>query len=254
MKKTKSSNAEKLASNFELNVIKLGINTFQLSKGDRFETNGHYFHYIPINAENKGKGARSRWSGRTSQYSCKKYEKDVLRADNIELIENLLQYPGTEEEAAAEEESRKAEGWKASRLKIYEVKYAYKMELPKNENLVLLSIELGGKYGDESKQQWEYKTEELPVKRVTAENYFLERHNPVDYKSQIPKKELNNVRVHYSKYYLLCMMDDFHEQETALFKFVENAVNSKIQSGHEIVRKETNNLNKFLLLKSKQGY
>lgn len=247
-------NTEKQASNFELNVIKLGIHTFQLQKGDRFETNGYYFKYVPSTAENKGKGTRDRWSGRSSSISCKKYEKDVLRADNIELISDKLLGFNTEEEAAAEELSRAEEGWKASRLKVYEVKYAYKMELPKNENLVLLQVELGGKYGDEEKQQWEFSSEELPVKRVTAENYFLERHNPVDYKSQIPKKELNNVRGRYGKYYVLCLMDDYNEMELELFAFVEKAVIDKIQSGHEIVRKETNNLNKFLLLKTKQGY
>lgn len=247
-------NTEKTASNFELNVIKLGIHTFQLHKGDRFETNGHYFHYIPSTAENKGKGKHYRYQGRRDSISAKKYEKDVLRANNIELVSNTLIGFSTEEEAAAEELARKDEGWKASRMLVYEVKYAYKMELPKNENLVLLTIELTGRFNDEEKHQWEYKTEELPVKRITAENYFLERYSPIDSRSQIPKKELNNVRVRYSKYYVLCMMDDFHEQETSLFEFVEKAVNDKIQTGHDIVRRETNNLNKFLLLKTKQGY
>lgn len=243
------------ASNFELNVIKLGINTFQLVKGDRFESNGSYFHYVPSTAENKGKGKYRRWHGHSDNISAKKYEKDVLRADNIELVENRLLYPGTEAEAAAEEESRKAEGWKANRLKVWEVKYAYKMELPKNENLVILSVEMGGQYSDdESKKQWEFKSEELPVKRVTAENYFLEKSCPIGYMSQIPKKDLNNVRVRYGTYYVLCMMDDYNDMELVLFDFVEKAIGNKIQTGHDIVRKETDNLNKFLLLKSKQGY
>jgi hypothetical protein len=246
---------EKKASNFELNVIKLGIHTFQLVKGDRFETNGGYFHYVPSTAENKGKGARVRYSGRSNQISAKKYEKDVLRADNIELVSNKLIGFKTEEEAAAEELARAAEGWKAGRHLIYEVKYAYKQELPKNENLVLMSIELGGKYSDESKQQWEFKSEELAVKRVTAENYFLEKSCPIGYHSQIPKKDLNNVRVHYgSQYYVLCLMDDYNDVELALFEYAEKAVKDKIQTGHDIVQRETNNLNKFLLLKSKQGY
>lgn len=246
---------EKKASNFELNVIKLGIHTFQLQKGDRFETNGNYFKYIPSTAENKGKGTRERWSGRRSDISCKKYEKDVLRAENIELVENKVIGFNSEEEAAKEEEARKAEGWKASRIKVYEVKYAYKMELPKNENLVILSIELSDRYNEnEEQRQWIFKSEELPVKRVTAENYFLERFNPVDYKSQIPKKDMNIVRHHYGQYYVLCMMDDYNDMEIALFDYVEKAVNDKIQTGHDIVQKETNNLNKFLLLKSKQGY
>jgi len=245
----------KTASNFELNVIKIGVNTFQLHKGDRFESNGNYFHYIPSTAENKGKGKYYRYQGRHDSISAKKYEKDVLRADNIELVSNKLIGFKTEEEAAAEELARAAEGWKATRLSVWEVKYAYKTELPKNENLVLLLIELGGKYSDdESQKQWVFKTEELPVKRVTAENYFLETHNPVDYKSQIPKKDLNDVRVRYGNYYVLCLMDDYNEMEVELFKHVEKAVNDKIQSGHDIVRRETDNLNKFLLLKSKQGY
>jgi len=249
------STTNKIASNFELNVIKIGVHTFQLQKGDRFESNGYYFNYVPCSAENKGKGKRDRWSGRRDSHSAKKYEKDVLKADNIELVLNKVVMVATEEEAAAEEELRKVEKWKASRLKVWEVKYAYKMELPKNENLVLLQIELGGKYGEEDDQQWEFSSEELPVKRVTAENYFLERYNPVDYKSQIPKKELNNVRVrHNNQYYVLCLMDDYNEMEVALFAFVEKAVQNKIQTGHDIVRRETNNLNKFLLLKSKQGY
>jgi hypothetical protein len=246
---------EKPASNFELNVIKLGIHTFQLVKGDRFETNGGYFHYVPSTAENKGKGSRSRYSGRSNNISAKKYEKDVLRADNIELIEDRLIGFQTEEEAAKEEEARKAEGWKAGRMKIYEVKYAYKQELPKNENLVLMSIELGGRYGLESKQQWTFKSEELEVKRVTAENYFLVKSCPIGHHSQIPKKDLNNVRVDYgTTYYVLCLMDEYNDAELALFKFAEKAIKNKIQTGHDIVQRETNNLNKFLLLKSKQGY
>jgi hypothetical protein len=232
---------EKSASNFELNVIKLGIHTFQLVKGDRFESNGNYFHYVPSTAENKGKGSRSRYSGRSNNISAVKYKKDVLRADNIEMVRDDFQYTDSQ--------------GKEHRMQAWEVKYAYKQELPKNENLVLLSIELGGKYGFESKQQWEFKSEELEVKRVTAENYFLEKSCPIGHHSQIPKKDLNNVRVDYgSTYYVLCLMDDYNDAELALFKFVEKAINNKIQTGHDIVQRETNNLNKFLLLKSKQGY
>jgi hypothetical protein len=245
-KQTDITNTEKSASNFELNVIKLGIHTFQLQKGDRFESNGHYFHYCPSTAENKGKGAYTRYSGRSNNISCKKYEKDVLRADNIELISDK---PLSPNEPPDSEYNQK------NRMKVWEVKYAYKMELPKNENIVLLSIEMGGKYSDdESKKQWQFKSEELTVKRVTAENYFLENSCPIGYHSQIPKKDLNNVRVHYGQYYVLCLMDDYNDMELELFKFVEAAVNSKIATGHDIVRKETDNLNKFLLLKSKQGY
>lgn len=236
----------KTASNFELNVIKIGVHTFQLVKGDRFESNGSYFHYIPSTAENKGKGKHDRWTGRRDSLSAKKYEKDVLRADNIELIKDV---PLSSSEPADSEYNI------ANRLRTWEVKYAYKMELPKNENLVLLQIELGGRFGEEDKHQWVFKTEELPVKRVTAENYFLENHNPVDYKSQIPKKDLNNVRVRSNdNYYVLCLMDDYNDMEVLLFNYVEKAVNDKIQSGHDIVRRQTNNLNKFLLLKTKQGY
>lgn len=241
------STTNKTASNFELNVIKIGVHTFQLHKGDRFESNGSYFNYVPSTAENKGKGKRDRWTCRRDSISAKKYEKDVLRADNIELISDK---PLSPNEPADSEYNQK------NRMKVWEVKYAYKMELPKNENLVLLSIELGGKYSDdESKKQWEFKTEELSVKRVTAENYFLEKSCPIGYHNQIPKKDLNNVRVHYgNQYYVLCLMDDYNDMEIALFEYVQKAVNDKIQSGHDIVHRETNNLNKFLLLKSKQGY
>lgn len=246
---------DKPASNFELNVIKLGVHTLQLHKGDRFESNGDAFYYVPSTAENKGKGKYTRWSGRKDNLSAKKYEKDVLRADNIELISNKVLGFKTEEEAAAEEEARKAEGWKARRLLVYEVKYAYKMELPKNENLVLLQIDLDGKFGEEDKQQWKFKSEELPVERITAGSYYLKTTSPIVHKNQILKTELNNVRVHFNNtYYVFCLMDDYNEQEIALFDYMENAINNKIQSGHDIVRKETNNLNKFLLLKSKQGY
>jgi hypothetical protein len=230
---------EKKASNFELNVIKLGVHTFQLQKGDRFQSNGALFNYVPSTAENKGKGKYYRWQGRQDVISAKKYMKDVLRADNIELIRDEL--------------SHVAANGKEFRIKVWEVKYAYKMELPKNENIVLLSIELSGKYGEED--QWKFHTEELSVKRVTAENYFLEKFNPIDFKSQIPKSSLNIVRANNNyHYYVLGLMDDYNDMEQALFQFAEKAIENKIQTGHNIVQKETKNLSKFQQLKSQQGY
>lgn len=246
---------EKQASNFELNILKIGVHTIQLVKGDRFESNGSAFNYVPSTKENMGKGTYIRWHGRSNTLSAKKYEKDVLRADNIELISEKLVGFKNEEEAKAEEELRKAEKWKATCIRTWEVKYAYKIEIPKNENIVILTLELGGKYSnDETKKVWEFKTEELPVKRVTAEMYFLGKDNPVTYHSQIRKSELNNVRLHHDRYYVLCLMDDYDAMEMELFKFVEKAVNDKIEQGHAIVKRETINLNKFMDLKTKQGY
>jgi hypothetical protein len=232
---------EKAASNFELNVIKLGVHTFQLMKGDRFESNGSYFHYVPskANTANQGKGKRRRFEGRANWHSCLKYQKDVLRADNIELIsDELLGTSGNH------------------RMKIWEVQYAFVQEMPKNENLILMCIELDNKYAsDESKRAWGFKTQELEVERKTEKQMFLKERDPISHSQRIENRELNIVRVRYGdEYYLFCMMEDYNDMETKLFEHVEKAVKDKIEHGHQIVKTETNNLNKFLLLKSKQGY
>lgn len=70
----------------QLNVIHLNGNRFQLVKGDRFQSNGHTFHYIPSTAENKGKGKHYRLGGRADSVTAKKYWNDVLRATNIKCV------------------------------------------------------------------------------------------------------------------------------------------------------------------------
>lgn len=231
------SKENQLASNFELNWIKLGVHIFNLVKGDRFESNGSYFNYVPSTAENKGKGKRYRYQGRTNNISAVKYKKDVLRADNIKQIKDELSYVDSQ--------------GKEHRMQVWEVQYAYKVEQPKNENIVCLIIS-NDKYS--SNKGWEFKSEELEVKRETKENYFLEKSHPVTYHSQIPKSELNNVRVHYGTHYVLCLMEDYNEMELALFKAVEESQLAKIQNGHDIIKRETENLKRFEELKIKQGY
>lgn len=218
--------SEKLASNFELNVLKIGINTFNLVKGDRFKSNGKVFMYVPSTDENKGKGTRYRFQGRQDNISAVKYKKDVLRADNIKLIGEQHGF------------------------QIYEVQYAYKIEQEKLENLICLEVSMDN-YGN---HDWLFKTHELPVERETKENYFLTKSHPVTHHSQIPKTDLNNVRVRYNTHYVLCKMDKYNEMEIALFKAVEEHQLGKIQTGQDIVRKETENLNKFIDFKLKQGY
>jgi hypothetical protein len=231
------SKENQLASNFELNQIKLGIHTFQLVKGDRFETNGGYFNYVPCSPENKGKGKRSRWSGRSNNISAVKYKKDVLRADNIKLIKDEVTHT----------DSQGVE----HRFQVWEVEYAYIVPKQELEKMLCLRI-TRDRFGDD--KDWEYLTNELEVKRETKENYFLVQYEPVQCHSQILKSDMNIVRVHYNTHYVLCMMKDIHEMEAALFKAVEESQLSKIQSGHDIIKKETENLSKFQLLKSKQGY
>jgi hypothetical protein len=217
---------EKQASNFELNWIKIGINIFNLVKGDRFQTNGKVFLYVPSTDENKGKGKRYRFQGRQNTISAVKYKKDVLRADNIKMIKD------------------------ENGFQIYEVQYAYKVEHEKAENLICLQIAMDD-YGNKG---WFFKTQELTVERETKENYFLTKSHPVTHHSQIPKTELNNVRGRYNTHHVICKMDDYNEMEVALFKAVEESQLSKIQSGHDIIKKETENLKRFNELKLKQGY
>lgn len=230
-------NTERKASNFELNFLKLGVHILHLMVGDRFESNGSTFNYVPCSASpNQNKGKYYRYQGRQNSISAFKYKKDVLRADNIEQIEDKFLYvDGTGHE---------------HRNQIWEVKYAYKIELPKAENLICLSIELET-YG---KKQWEFKTVELEIERETKENYFLKKSHPITHHSQIPKSELNNVRIRYNASHVLCKMEHYNEQELALFKAVEQHQLDKIQSGHDIIAKETENLSKFQELKTKQGY
>jgi hypothetical protein len=169
--------------------------------------------------------------------SALKYKKDVLRADNIELVEDKLMWVDS--------------SGKEHRQQVWEVKYAYKVELPKPENLISITIELDN-YGEN--KQWHFKTVELLVERETKENYFLKKSHPVTHHTQIPKTELNNVRVHYNRHYVICMMKNYNEQELALFQAVEASQLAKIQNGHDIIKRETENLDKFKELKLKQGY
>jgi hypothetical protein len=241
-------------TDFELNVIKLGIHIFQLQKGDRFESNGSYFNYVPSAPENMGKGTRSRWYGRSNNISAKKYEKDVLRADNIKLIENKLIGFKTEEEAAAEEELRKAEGWKASRVKVWEVQYAYKIEKEEKEKLLLLLIKQEQKRFNEP-YEWVYEQHQLEVQRETDKLLFLKKSMPITYHSKIEKTDLDNVHFHYDVNFMLCYMDDkFHENEAKLFAAVQKWKEDQIQSAKAKMEKETENLSKFQKLKQKHSY
>lgn len=229
------------ASNFELNFIKLGIHNFQLMKGDRFESNGAYFHYIPCEENpNTGKGKHIRWRGRLNYHSAAKYRKDVERADNIELIKDEKTYIDSKE--------------KQHYHKIWEVKYAYTVEIPKPDNIVQMVISLNSGYMKESDKTWEFFVKELEIDRETEKQIII-KGSTINHNSRIMKDELNIVRVRYGyDYYILGRMDDYNDMESKLIQYVENAIHEKIKTAHEIVQRETNNLNKFLLLKSKQGY
>lgn len=230
-------NEEKKASNFELNYIKIGINVFHLHKGDKFTSNGSNFKYEPSTAENKGKGRRyDTYSGRSSSVSAMKYKKDVMRADNIELVEDRLMHIDSQ--------------GKEHRYKVWEVKYAYKIELDKPENLLSMVIRQD-RYDNNN---WKFETSEMAVQRETKETFFLEKSHPVTYHSQIPKSTLDIVHTHYSDHYIIGKIDDYAVLEQKLFTYMENLTKERIVSAEEILQKRKDEYHQFLLFKSKNGY
>jgi hypothetical protein len=234
---------EKKASNFELNLIKIGVHTFQLHKGDRFTSNGSYFNYVPSTSENQAK-LPFQYYRRGTSISAVKYQKDVLRADNIELVVDKPFYD--------KDDSRHADP-KAPRIQEWEVKYAYTQELPKFEQLVVLVVE---KFwlAKEGENPYKFEALELDVKRVTKENLFLDKSHPVTYHSQIPKNELNKVLHDHSKSYIMGYMENYNDMELALFKGVTERIESQIKSAEEKLKTEKESLEQFKKFQKGQGY
>lgn len=242
---------EKLASNFELNFLQLGKNRIQLVKGDRFTSNGHTFDYKPSTAENKGKGKQDRWSGRADTISAKKYQKDVLRADNIKLIIDRPLAHRTEAEAKAEEEARKGEGWKASRWKEWEVQYAYEAPAIEIEPLVVMFIRRDWYDGT-----WSYKVVEMEVERETKELFFLKKSHPVSHHSKIEKGKIGQVIIENNgqDYHVIGKMENYHENEIALFNRAEENLRECIESAKQLVIKAETNLDNVQKLKQENGF
>ncbi len=233
---------EKLASNFELNVISLGKHRFQLVKGDRFTSNGATFDYNPSTQENKGKGKYYRYQGRESRISAKKYMKDVLRADNIKLI---IDRPlSTSEPADSDYNVR-------NRWREWVVEYAYEQPKPEIEPLIIMIVELGW-----MSTEWTFKSGEYEVERETKEIYFLKKNNPANYRSKIMKTELNNVvtEKNGTLFYVVCELEHYDKNELALFTQVEKNQRAKIESAKALVIKEETNLDNVLKLKADNGH
>jgi hypothetical protein len=232
----------KLASNFELNFLKLGKHRIQLVKGDRFTSNGHTFDYRPSTAENKGKGRRERWYGRHDEISAKKYQKDVLRADNIKLIIDRPLSP----HSPADSEYNVRNRWRE-----WEVQYAYEVPEDDKEELVIMVVEKSY-----AKDEWAYRVEEFKVERETKETYFLEKNHPVTYHSKIPKGELNKVFTDRGGmvYHIIGQMEHYHENEIAIFNRAEENMRQHIVSAKEAVVKAETNLDNVLKLKHENGF
>lgn len=231
-----------LASNFELNRIKLGKDDIQLEVGDRFITNGAFFDFKP-----KPKGANQkflRWRtwDRESSRSALKYKKDVLRADNIELV--LERSIG---------DNPKNKDWKE-----YEVKYVYQQPAIADslENVLCLWI------NEDFHHKITYQTKELKVERETKEMIFLGEDQPITYYKKIAKKDFNRVinpdRLSLtarlsSRLLIMCRIDDIHEAQDKLFVAYDKLLHDRYQIALNEATAATNKINEFKSLKEAQG-
>lgn len=229
----------KPASNFELNVLKLGKNRFQLVKGDRFSSNGNSFNYQPSTSDNASKLPFSNYRRATS-ISAKKYQKDVERAENIKLISDK---PLGEEKAGAEYNVH-------NRWRVWEVQYAYVQPVDSEEPLVAMVLELSWINQD----KWDFKVSRHEIERNTKETYFLKQHAPVTYLTKLSKTDLNKAAGGNHKFYIIGEFADYNDLEEKLFKFAEAAQYGYIQSAKDLLRKEEENLSKFLVVKKSQGF
>jgi hypothetical protein len=236
---------EKLASNFELNFLKLGKHTFQLEKGDHFWTNGNVFVYEPIGGENRNKLPFSGYR-QARTISCKKYEKDILRADNIELVEERPGYSDPKENAERNKDGR-------YNYKKWEVKYAYKMPEVEKDQLHILIITKNS-YPKTEKDFYEYNVAVVTVERETEQQLFVNPYNPMNAHSRIEKKELNVVQSEWRGLYIITKFDDYHEAEIALFKAYEEKLKEAVESAKKHLEASEIGLKNFDHLKRKQGF
>lgn len=232
---------EKPASNFELNLIKIGVHRFQLHKGDRFTTNGAYFAYQPSTAENKKKLPFSNYHKHTT-ISAEKHKKDVLRAENIKLVIDRPLAEGSE-----------------SRYKEYEVQYAYEVPDEERDPLMCIGIELSWKYVDLDKNNeknyfWKITHTEMVVERETKMLYFVKDSPSGNYMNQIDKKVLNIVQTHYSQQFIVCKIEDAIEMEHKLVEYVEELQKSRIENAKQVLAETEKNLNRFYEFKKTVGY
>ncbi len=232
---------EKLASNFELNLIKIGVKRFQLFKGDRFVTNGAYFAYQPSTAENKAKLPFERYSRHTT-ISAEKHKKDVLRADNIKLVVDKQVGESTD-----------------FRWKEYEVQYAYTVPKEEREPLMCIVMSYDWQYVDrnkmdEKKFSWKISHTEMEIERETKVYVYVKNSPSNVYMNQVVKADYNKPQSHYGDHYIVCKLDDAVLMEDVLIKYVENLKKSAIESAKELVANATETLNKLLEFKKDMGY
>jgi len=224
-KHIQTHDTEKPASNFELNEIKVGKHIFQLEKGDRFMSNSNVFLYEPIGKSNRAKLPFRDWHQHAT-ISVAKHWKDILRADNIEKVEN--------------DKSRWSE--------VYEVKYAYKVEREISK-VYFLGLELG------YNEKFEFITKEVEIERSTKELYFVTPHIPFTYHSKVEKKLLEKVQRERDR--LFVIIDDFEKFEEAkdqLFKDFEQSQKNKVKDAEGFLERRRKELSSFQEFKSKQGY
>lgn len=234
-----TKDTEKLASNFELNVISLGVHRFQLEKGDKFELRNDMFNYDP-QGKNKNKGQYRQYRGRTNTHSAKKYMKDVMRADNIELVLDEPWVPHIPEDKR--------------RHKIWVVNHAYVIPAEEHESLYIQIVEHGNGWADDG--DWTYKVEERKIKKITEETIFLEKDCPITYHSKIGKNEMGKATVgrHNGTYFIYSRMEDFDECEMKLMNGIEEMRLKRIASTEQKLKEEKEALEEFAKLKKERGY
>jgi hypothetical protein len=218
---------DRQASNVEINSIKLGVKTFQLYAGDKFIDNGKIFMYHPSTNDNKIKLPYSLYS-RTKSISVKKYKKYIINADNIVLISD------------------------ENNIKTYMVNYAYKDDEVKLEPLYLSYIDI--KNMDKINPEFIFNSKELEVERITDKYIVLKNSNPIDYRSRIDKDELNNVQVHYNKYFIFYHFDNLEENQEKLFKKYQEHLEINLISAIENVKYREKKIENFKHFKEKYGY
>jgi hypothetical protein len=228
----------KKASNFELNVLKLGVQRIQLAKGDRFTSNGAAFQYVPSTEENKSKMRFNHYRRETS-ISAKKYQKDVERADNIELVIDR----GLSRDEPDDSEYNVLNRWRE-----WEVKYAYTQPAEEFEPLIIMII------SDRDAGDWEFKAIEHKVVRDTKQQLHIRPYDPITCKNQIDKAELNKPATYYREHYLYCRIEDYDQMELELFKYAKQMLQEQIQNAKDLVKEREESLINFSLLKEKQGH
>jgi hypothetical protein len=197
----------KQASNFELNRLKIGKHDFQLEVGDIFWTNGAVFLYEP-KGDNLLKLPYRDWH-RDKTISCKKHKKDILRADNIELV------------------------FQDKRIKRWEVKYVYQQPAiaDRLEDVMVLVL------SDKSYLRSEVylRSRILKVERETKNTLFFQDHHPVSYHSKFDKQSLNVAITDRGDVSIVFYGDDYQQAYDTLFAAYEKLLMQRLQAAENKV-------------------